>query len=502
MEDGENKRIVQKEKNAPKMHIKISTKDKDIYSKKKEINLNLDRTTKNSNKYININTLGNKTVNKNNNIESRIQKLIEENKKLQDELDIIKLEIKIKTDKEISEINSLNNVFSELEKEQIKLSNKNKKLIYKLEEMEKKVSSTFVEKYNFKNIFLRKKEIEKRKDLKVAIKSKEGQMTNIQKFIKYNMKEIKKLKNLNDNYGENEVKEINEELKNLFEQINEYEKEIKNLNRVKDEHKTCNKKINNLKNKLNILENELQYESKKSIMIDKKNDINTKVINTSQTNIPIKFIRNKLIKNDRYKNINKTKSINYDSYNYLFKELRENKKSKNNLSIPHISLRKNITKSYGTLMNLGISSYCNNEIKSRIDNTSPKHYLFSENEKKVLEKLLPSEYINKIDEKYQKVENEINEYDNKFKENEGLKNKINLEKIKNFHINLQKKEQDKIKINLGAKYSQNNKKIVELKKKINAINDSIRKQEFLISAKDVNISEIKNKIEELKKKSL
>ena len=81
MSKGENRRMVKKSKNADTLNIKVSTADKDILSKDNEINIKISGQNKNSKTLKPIKEEDDK------NIENRISKLIENNKKSQQELD-------------------------------------------------------------------------------------------------------------------------------------------------------------------------------------------------------------------------------------------------------------------------------------------------------------------------------------------------------------------------------------------------------------------------------
>ena len=500
MSEGQSKRVVKKSNKEETMNIKLSTKDKDILSKDKKINIDIEgKSKKHTNKK---NTLKGKDVNQdknNNNIEKRISKLIEENEKYKKELDSIQLSKNEEIEKEISEILSLNQKISILDKEQIKVSNENKIIISKIKAIEEKVSKKFESKCkNSKILEIQRVLFGKKRDIKKEIKIKEKQNLNAEKSIKYNKKEINKLNKLLENNKENDEQIKIDELKKINNKINELNKEIKELNKIKLEHKLCNKKENILKIQLSVLSNEYEFESKKSNMIEteqieKKEP--TKIGNVNMTMEYGEKIRLKTLKNIKNKYNSKIRLINYKSYNYLFKELNENKKLKEKVGSSYKNIHERNLKTMGNADLSDFNKYLKKGINFRIDTKSPKKYLFSEQEKVILKKLLPNEYYNNYNEKFNKVENKLNEIEEQLKGNDKIKKEINLDNIKCGGTMLKLKELSNIKNNLFISYIKNNKKIMELKKKIQSLNDDINKQDLILARKMKNNDLIKKNID-------
>ena len=499
MSEGQNKRIIKKSKNSDTMNIKVSTRDKDILSKDNEINLNIDGKNKNNTnkKESNSKKLEKEEGKKENlDIEKRISKLMEENEELEAELDSIKSTLKLKSEEELSQILKLNKDLSELEKDQINVSKENQTLLKKLKNMENEVSKRFENKFKLSKVIQRQKNIEKenKRDLNKEIKVKEKENINIQKFIKIYKKDIKMIdKLLEDNKKEGNENQLNDELKVINDKINLLEKEIVGLKKIKSGHRLCQKNENILKIKNNVLLNEIEFETKKSNMIETEKKEPTKIKNVNMSMEYGENVRKHILKNNKKKYNSKIRLFNYKSYNFLLKELNDNKKKENEGS----SYQKLRQKSLQTLGNADIpnfSSFLKNEISLRIDSKTPKKYLLLEEEKEILKKLLPNDYYNNINEKYNSIENEINEIEGKFKNNETLKNDINLENVKYEGISLKLKELESRQANLYVTYINNNKKIVNLKKKIKTLKDDIDKQDYKISYRNKNNNLLKNNI--------
>ena len=496
MSEGQNKRKVKKTKNNAIMNIKVSTQDKDILSKDNEINLNIEGTKKAKGKNATLNS----TVKKEEKIETRISNLIQQNEKLTKELDQIKSNIKIIEEKEISEIVSLNQEFSTKESEQVKLYKDNQVLLSNLKKIDEEVANRYADKFKISKLISKQKKMANVTNLDTEIKSKEIQAENIQKFINYNKKEVQKLKDLLEQYGENTEEKLSEELNELNAKINEIQIEIKRLNHIKLQHKHCQKQKYILQSKLNVVSNDLEFESKKSNMIETEKKEPTKIKNVNMSMEYGEKVRNKSLQNAKNKFSNKIKILNYKSYNYLINEFNENRKSKDNLTISYKNEDKsNNLKTSGNIENSALSSYFR-DVNHKIDTSTPKKYLFNEKEKEVLKKLIPNEYYNNINEKYKNAENQLTEIEDMFKDNDAIRNQLYYDNVRNEAVNLKLKEQIQIKTNLNIDYNKNHKKMTDLKKKIKELTDSMNIQESLLNKKNKRNKAIKKKIDELKQR--
>ena len=496
MSEGQNKRKVKKTKNNAIMNIKVSTQDKDILSKDNEINLNIEGTKKAKGKNATLNS----TVKKEEKIETRISNLIQQNEKLTKELDQIKSNIKIIEEKEISEIVSLNQEFSTKESEQVKLYKDNQVLLSNLKKIDEEVANRYADKFKISKLISKQKKMANVTNLDTEIKSKEIQAENIQKFINYNKKEVQKLKDLLEQYGENTEEKLSEELNELNAKINEIQIEIKRLNHIKLQHKHCQKQKYILQSKLNVVSNDLEFESKKSNMIETEKKEPTKIKNVNMSMEYGEKVRNKSLQNAKNKFSNKIKILNYKSYDYLINEFNENRKSKDNLTISYKNEDKsNNLKTSGNIENSALSSYFR-DVNHKIDTSTPKKYLFNEKEKEVLKKLIPNEYYNNINEKYKNAENQLTEIEDMFKDNDAIRNQLYYDNVRNEAVNLKLKEQIQIKTNLNIDYNKNHKKMADLKKKIKELTDSMNIQESLLNKKNKRNKIIKKKINELKQR--
>ena len=499
MSEGKNKRIVKKTKNSDTMNIKVSTTDKDVLSKDNEINLNIEGQKKQKTLTKSNTTL--KTIKEEDNIEARIAKLIEKNKKYQKEIETLKSNVNEKSQTELNEILSLNQTLSSLEKDHISVSNKNKILLDKLKKIEEEVSKRFSDKFKLSKIVKTKKIIETKRDINKEIKATENQKNNVQKIIKYNEKEIKKLNKLIEENKDGNEQKLNNELKEVNEQINKLQKEIEELNKIKFEHQLCEKKENILKNKLNVLSNDLDFESKKGYMIETEPEKKepTKIKNVNNSMVYGEKVRKQALSQVKKKYNSKIKIFNYKSYNFLLDDLNYNKTLGEHSGSSYKNLIEKNLKSGVNEEIPNFSAFLKNEISVRIDTKTPKNFLFSDKEKQILKKLLPDKYYNNYNEKFNKAENELNKIDEKFKENKQVKNEIILDNIKCDEQKLLLKQLEHIRGNLTFSNSKNNKKISELKRKVQMLNDDIKKQEKLIIRKEKNNNLIRKKIDFLNK---
>ena len=312
--------------------------------------------------------------------------------------------------------------------------------------------------------------------------------------MKYNQKEIKKLNILIEENKEGDEEKLTDELKEINNNINKIENDIKELNKIKLQHKSCKKNENMLKCQLNVLKNDCEFESKKGdiVVIKKKEQTKIKMVNMT-----MKYgedIRKKMLE----KATNKYNSIQnifkYNSYNYLIKEFKDDKKE----NIKNGSSYK-MLKSEGNMQLPDFTTYLKKNISFKIDNKTPKKYLFSQEEKEMFKKLLPKEYYNNYNDKYNKVENELTEIEDKFKGNNIIKNQIYSDNIKNAVSNLKLKELSYKISNLKIIIGKNDKTILDMKKKIKVLNNDIKKQDFIFSHHNENNKIILKRIEIVKR---
>ena len=507
---GENKRVVKKGKNTENtLNIKISTEDKD--------------------------QIGNKTLKKNRSATLKnVDEIVEEDidvfeitKNLQQELDNLKIEMNNTSQRDFRELEELNNKISELHQNELNLVSKKNNLMSKLKGIEQQVSEKFSSKFKISKVLAKKKELEKKKDLNSQLKSAEKQEKTAQKNIKYYEKEIKKLEELIEENKEGREGELNTNLTELNKSINENLNRIKELNKMKKNHQFCSNAITNLNIKLNELRNEIEFQKKILNMKESKGnkEADNIIQRESSPNEPIK-IKNKVDANSNYgkkmifaekirgkslqtvtNKYNSKQMINkYKYYNYLTNEL-DDKSLKDNKSnnINRKSLDNNINQAsrsqVKTMANIepySFSEYMKYEVPAKIKITKPKNYLISENENKYISKLLPEEYVKKVTEKYDEIENQIKEIEgDKKKENKQLKSSVDDNKIQIERLNLKNKEEEIKKIKYNSTLTKNKKKILDLKKQISELNDNIKRETAMIKKKDKNIEFLNKKIEEL-----
>ena len=242
---GQNKRTVKKNTNkcTKTMNIKISTEDKDTVKKNSKGNKNNTSLTEQSE--LNI---------------------FQKTKKLENELNKLNLEIKIEEEKDFDEINSLKTNLSELETKQVELSKENKKIMSKLKGLETEVNEKFNGKFKLSKIVENSKKLSNKPDVEKLIKAREKQVITAQKNIKYMEKEYTKLSDLIEKSKNGEENKLADELSELNKKIENLEKEIQNLYTIRSEHESCEKIRLSLTTQLNVLSNEIEFESKKKNM--------------------------------------------------------------------------------------------------------------------------------------------------------------------------------------------------------------------------------------------
>ena len=428
MSEGSNKRVVKKTK-VNKMSIKVSTEDKDEPLGK---NLNKDNTKSNSK--------GKYTV-QNGIPEMTLTRLLEDNQNLEIELENIKEELKSEKNKTISDLESLNKELEVLNKTQNNVCTKNKSILNKLKEIQKDVDVKFSEKFKISKVIENKRSNLYNKNINIEIKSKENEQNNVQKDIKINQKEIERLQKILDENKEKDGSKVEENYKEVKENMENLQKEINDLNQIKLEHKNCTKNINILKNKLNVLFIDMEFERKRLIMFSTaqpKKEKNVLNENTKRSDYGIK-VRNNVLQNTKNKyDFKDVELVNKKSYDFLKNEMIETERK----------IRKDLEE----------EKIGNNKGKDTM-----KVYLFTEAEKEVFQKIMPNELFNNLNDKFNEKEVEMKKIEETLKEQKDQKRKLYLDNLKYEEINLKKQELRMKKTNLMSENIKNNKKIIEMK---------------------------------------
>lgn len=477
-EKGQNKRIIKKpKKGAITMNIKVSTQDKDMISKNNITSEKNKNQKSSSAKYIAIKEEFN---------------IFHQTSILSEELKTLNSKINYTAENDVKILDSLNFQISELEKEQNMISKKNSKLMSKLKEIEKNISKRFSSSFKVIKLLSNQKKLDSEVNINTQIKSKEGQIETEQKYIEYNKKEVEKLKNLSK---EGMEENLNKKLKDLNEKIQNIENEIEILNKIKNEHLLCEKSISKLKIKINVLSNNIELEKKmKNTEIKKKKKQKAIKTITASMNFSEK-VRKKLFSETKEKYSSKSNIFKNRLFNILLNEIDEkngnNPKSSrgNNEQIKTITSIENLKP---------FLSYLKNGVKARTDSSTPKNFLFSEKEKEVLNKYIPGEYVNNLNQKYKDIENKINEIEKGANQKkEKIINKLDTKKVNLDETNLKIKELTKEIITKKSIISKNQRKISYLKDEIKKLEQLINEEEKKILMGNKKSNDVKKIIDEL-----
>ena len=505
-EEGQNKRKVKKvKKGTTTANEKISTQDMDqpINIDKTQIRITGNKKTKNNDT---------KGLQNNNQTKAKEEKKIdvfEQTQKLKEELETAKLEMESSAQDNIYKINSLNKDLSDYDKEQKELLLKNNKLLSELKQIDQQVSSKFSGS-KLSKIIAKKKKLGK--NFNIEIKAKEGQKNTTIKYIKINDKEIKKLNKLLEKSEEENEEKLNEDLSRLNEEITLKQNLIEELKKMKKEHEYCEKIISRLNIQLNLLKNDIDLKKKIGSMIEAEKVEKKEPIKLHDITKNMKYgtkIRNKskILEKNKYSAINMVNR--YKLYNNIVNEFdaEDNKK----ININKSTSRRNVKKldfddekdnnnHLGTSADISYSfkmfrSYMKSQ-DSKIKITNPEIYLFSQKEKNMFNKLIPKQYMDDFNKRYNDIDNEIKDFEKeKKKENNNIKSQINKDKMIIEMKNLQIKEEAMKMIEQNKTFTKNKRKIMDLKNEIKKYNESIQKEKKNFAKKIKSYNELKKTID-------
>ncbi len=448
----------------------------------------------------------------NDKIISKLERLKEKTSEYTNKLNSIEKQIIIEKNSSTEEINEINEELKEKDIDIKKLADDNKILYNELRNIKDEVDDKMkiIRIIKLKENELLKTEERLNKDIKVSEKEIIITTRNIEIY----KKEKDNLEKLLKNNNENKQYNLNLKLQSLNLERENLEKEIKDDKTFMKEHKFCEKKKQKLQNKLNIIRNELEFEKKKLNMNEqRKNDENkySDDLNIDDINKKSRILNRTEIQSPG-KKLKKKEPTLQKTTTPIWKELE----------IAHKKYLKSISNRTAKQI-----------FENKIQDERSKFGLFSPKEVEILSKLIPNDFLEIYQQRYDNVEmqkQEIEEqilYGNsnvkqEIKENKHKIDKSNL-KMKEQNIKTGKLNEDlsklkrlgnecnnEIKIinehlkNLSLVYKQKIGENQRLKDRINEIKSRIKKgeliQKFTIEKKD-NESIIPNKKENEEKEN-
>lgn len=409
-----------------------------------------------------------------------LSELKEKTSKLKEELNYLNYKYEKEQKGSINDVAKYNEELREKAQLVVEHTQENKRLMNVLKDIQEEVNERYskaMDKKFYKFIKNNNNNNERTiEDIKEDIYIKEEQIENIRKIAECSKDEYEKIEDLLEDVENGLEDHIKFDLEDLTQKIEKANNKIRELKLIKSQHKYCAKEIKNLKSKLTLLNNEIEFETKKNKMIMSYKTINNNTEGEVET------------------------SEESEDYNYFDKE--------NDLVTNKInySLRvRNLILKRGTPRHEKISKsafkYIQNEFdlikqksdrfrKRRIngervrlfDNISlNERNLFTERESEILKKIIPEEFIDKYNERFEKKKIEKEEIEQKFDENDDKKFDNQQIKLRIEAISLKVKEKERIGADLNIKFRKNKVNIDKLKNEIFKIQKNVKEQQDIIN---------------------
>ena len=374
---------------------------------------------------------------------SNLEKLKKKTEEYNMKLDKIDKQIINEKNSVIKELNEINNDLEEKENDIKKLTEDNKILFSELKNIKDEVDDKMklVRIFKLKEVEMLKNEEKLNKEIKV----KEKEIIITTRNIETYQKEKENLDKIIKKNGDNKQYSLNLKLHSLALEKEILEKEIKDDKASMNEHKFCENKKHKLQNKLNILRNELEFEKKKLNMENEK-----KKENLQTTTTPI------------------WKELEIAHQKYL-------------KSISNMSARK---------------IFENNQQDER-----SKFGLFSPKEVEILSKLIPNDFLEVYQQRYNNVESQKQEieeqllYGNIDKKQEIKDNKQRIDKS-----NLQIKEQNFKNGKLNEDISKLKKLGNEINGEIKTVNEHLKNIQMVLNTKLRENERLREKLNDIQNK--
>ena len=375
--------------------------------------------------------------------ERTINQMTETNKKLKSELEILQVEVQEKLDK--MEFKEKNDIFE----------NEKKKRYAPLEQLLK----------------VKEKELQNSIDIVKTYKKEKEQLQQI----------------IEDKVDMVQINSLNDQIKLAQEKIYDLEKEQKYLLKVKEEHKKCAFEQNKIQKEIDELKKqikELKQPNKEKAKTERIHlSMQTSQIMKDNININKKSPEEKelQIKNslDEFWSKNKDKlmesddenNTNENNNNNNLNDMKKKEDKKENI----LNIKKKIAEE---IRNENLKIGKSNELL-------PKIPLFNQNEKKILLNILPEKEIEKLEKRYECIDNAKNNLKRKYALETKLLNKENKDLENKYEISLlQLKENEQKNKNLLIQINEQKKEVFSLQKKLEQCIKVLEDQKNKVRLKD------------------
>ena len=409
---------------------------------------------------------------------SNLEILKQKTSEYSNKLNSIEKQIIIEKNPSNEEINEINEQLKEKDIDKKKLADDNKVLFNELKNIKEEVDDKMkiIRIIKLKENELLKTEERLNKDIKVS----EREIIITTRNIEIYKKEKENLEKLLKNNDENKQYNLKIELQNLYLERENLEKVIKDDKILIKEHKFCEKKKQKLQNKLNIIRNELEFERKKLNMNEqKKNDENkyTDDINIDDINKKSRILNRTEIQSPSIKFKKKEPTLQKTT-TPIWKELE----------IAHKKYLKSIS-------NMTAKQIFENNIQDE----RSKFGLFSPKEIEILSKLIPNDFLEIYQQRYDNVEMQKQEIEEQILYgNSNVKQEIKENKNKIDKSNLKMKEQNIKTGKLNEDLSKLKRLSNECNNEIKIVNEHLKNLILVFKQKNGENQRLKQRINDIK----
>jgi hypothetical protein len=410
-----------------------------------------------------------------------LTELKEKTSKLKEELDYLNYKYEKEQKGSIKEVAKYNEDLREKAQLVAEHSQENKRLMNILKEIQEDVNERYSKAMNknyYKLIKNNNNNNERTiEDIKDDIYMKEEQIENIRKLAECSKAEYERIEDLLEDVDNGLEEHIKFDLENVTQKIEKVNNKIKELKSIKSQHKYCAKEIKNLKSKLTLLNNEIEFETKKNKMIMSYNTIKNSIegeVETSEESEDYNYFdkENDLV----------TNKVNYSLRvrNLILKRGTPRQEKISKSAFKYIQNEFDLIKQKSDRLRKRRRN--NGERVRLFDNISlNERNLFTERESEILKKIIPEEFLDKYNERFEKKKIEKEEIEQKFDENDDKKFDNQQIKLRIEAIALKVKEKERIGADLNIKFRRNKVNIDKLKNEIFKMQKSVKEQQEILN---------------------
>ena len=463
-------------------NVKVSTNDKDEENKIQN-NLAERKSIRSQNKKRS-SELVLPPINKYN-PRGRLKEIKEKNKELEEKLEDLNSKYLYEKAQTMADITKINYDKQQIGKTLQKIEGQNKHYLLLLKDIKEEVEAKVKLMRDFEAKKNKSENDERKLRKRIEVTEKQIQISNNMELVYLQEKE--RVQFLVDGIDEEKESLLREELGNIELLMLSLQKQIKQLRSVSLLHKTCEKKSAELENKLLIIRNDLEFEIKKSEAVKAKAESSADKGRRARNKTNGENIKNEVKSSGSEKNEGKRliKRGLFDRKNLSKEKSFKELKGKNNTESDLKFKLRDLWTEFDNIKETNLKNAGNiySHLLTQEEGGNNK-YLYTEEEERILAKLIPKNYLKIFQSRFNKLDKERENLQLKLRGNEPIRQNLQIAKKRVENTSLNIKEINKRKAALNLELSKVNKEVASLNKGISDVKKELFSYKAVVASKN------------------